>query len=123
MSYQITNEDVQRVILNATAHLNDGGLLVFDFWYGPAVLTLLPQVREYRYEFDNLKITRTSKPLLNTQKNMVDVEYTIDVTDSLTGGNECIIEKHQIRYFSLPEIYLLLQGIKSSGQLYRLILL
>jgi SAM-dependent methyltransferase len=109
MSYQITNEDFQRVILNATAHLNDGGLLVFDFWYGPAVLTLLPQDRMYQYNFDNLKITRTAKPLLNTRNNLVEVEYTIDVTDSLTGDNECIIEKHQIRYFSLPEISLFLK--------------
>jgi len=109
MSYQITNEDIQRVILNATAHLNDGGLLVFDFWYGPAVLTILPQERKYQYNFDNLKIIRTAKPLLNTRNNLVEVEYTIDVTDSLTGDNECIIEKHQIRYFSLPEISLFLK--------------
>tara|TARA_Y100000588_G_scaffold390827_1_gene497421 strand:- start:2261 stop:3037 length:777 start_codon:yes stop_codon:yes gene_type:complete len=109
MSYQITNEDIQRTILNAAAHLVDGGLLVFDFWYGPAVLTLLPQDRKYSYELDNLKITRTAKPLLNTRDNLVEVAYTIDVTDSLTGDHEYIIEKHQIRYFSLPEICLFLK--------------
>jgi len=109
MSYQVTNEDIQQAILNAAAHLDDGGLLIFDFWYGPAVLTLLPQVREYRYEFDNIKITRTANPFLNTRNNLVEVEYMIHVIDSLTGDNECIIEKHQIRYFSLPEISLFLK--------------
>ena len=109
MSYQITNEDVQRVILNAASHLQDGGLLIFDFWYGPAVLTLLPQDKEYRYEFDKFKITRAAKPVLNTRKNMVEIDYTICVIDSLTGEEEHIVEKHQVRYFSLPEIRLFLK--------------
>ena len=104
MSYQVTNEDVQNVVLNATTHLKDGGLLIFDFWYGPAVLTLLPQERVHRHHFEHLEVSRTARPSVDTRNNLVEVEYTIHANDLLTGEKECTIETHQMRYFSIPEI-------------------
>jgi len=37
ISYQTTNQKMQAVFANAAAHLNSGGLFIFDFWYSPAV--------------------------------------------------------------------------------------
>jgi SAM-dependent methyltransferase len=38
MSYQTSNADLAAAVATAAAHLRTGGLFLFDFWYGPAVL-------------------------------------------------------------------------------------
>ncbi|OQY98985.1 MAG: hypothetical protein B6D35_10685 [Candidatus Brocadia sp. UTAMX2] len=45
MSYQIKNESLYGSLKNAYHHLKADGLFIFDFWYGPAVLTDRPSVR------------------------------------------------------------------------------
>jgi len=45
MSYQSTNDDVNSAFETAARHLSLGGLFLFDFWYGPAVLTQQPDTR------------------------------------------------------------------------------
>jgi SAM-dependent methyltransferase len=45
MSYQTTNEDFYSALKTAKSHLVPSGIFVFDFWYGPAVLTDRPAVR------------------------------------------------------------------------------
>ena len=39
MSYQITNESLVESFRVAKNHLKKRGIFIFDFWYGPAVLT------------------------------------------------------------------------------------
>ena len=46
MSYQTSNADLRAAFTTAAAHLRPGGLFLFDFWYGPAVLAQQPEVRE-----------------------------------------------------------------------------
>jgi len=48
VSYQNANDDVLAMFRNAAAHLKPGGVFVFDYWYGPAVLTDRPAVRVKR---------------------------------------------------------------------------
>ena len=48
MSYQVTNKMLNEVFSNVFKHLNDGGLFIFDFWYGPAVLTDPPKKKAAR---------------------------------------------------------------------------
>ena len=45
MSYQRTNEDLHKTFATVKVQLNDGGIFIFDCWYGPAVLTNRPVVR------------------------------------------------------------------------------
>ena len=104
ISYQTSDEDVRRVIKNAANHLTDSGLLIFDFWYGPSVLALRPEKRRHQYESDEVGIIRDAYPVLDEENNVVDVDYTIHIHDFRTGKISCFNEKHQMRYFSLPEI-------------------
>jgi hypothetical protein len=42
MSYQIETNEIEAVFKKVSEHLAIGGLFLFDFWYGPAVLSDSP---------------------------------------------------------------------------------
>lgn len=109
MSYQTGNRDLRDAFATARAHLEPGGLFLFDCWYGPAVLTQRPERRTLRLENDELEVTRTAEPMLHPNENVVDVNYQIDVRDKVTGRDERLHETHRMRYLFLPEIEGLLE--------------
>lgn len=111
MSYQNSNEDLVKAFKVAKTHLNDKGVFIFDFWYGPAVLTDLPMPKVKRLESENIKVTRIAEPTLNSLKNIVDVNYDVFIEDKQTNK---IIEKtelHQMRYFFDTELELICRQI------------
>ncbi len=67
MSYQTTNSDLRAVFANVKAHLAPGGIFIFDCWYGPAVLTDRPEVREKEWSDDAIKISRKAVPVYTTK--------------------------------------------------------
>lgn len=104
ISYQTSNAQLQAVFANAAAHLNPGGLFIFDFWYSPAVYAQKPVVRIKRMVDQQVEITRIAEPAIYTNDNRVDVNYTIYSRDLATDGVQTFQETHPMRHFSLPEI-------------------
>lgn len=104
MSYQISNEDLQAVFSTARLHLNPGGLFIFDCWYGPAVLTDPPVVKIKRLEDGEISVIRIAEPIMRYNKNVVDVNYEVLITDKGSGSLEQLQEIHRMRYLFLPEI-------------------
>ena len=104
MSYQTTNADLKSAFETASVHLQPGGLFLFDFWYGPSVLTQKPDVRVKRLENDEIKVVRIAEPVMHVNENMVDVNYTVFVEVKATGQVKQINETHQMRYLFLPEM-------------------
>lgn len=104
MSYQITNEDLYKAFATAAYHLKQGGLFIFDCWYGPGVLSDSPVARVKRTENNNLSVTRIAEPFINLHENYVDVNYQILVADKKTLKMEEINERHRMRYFFTPEL-------------------
>jgi SAM-dependent methyltransferase len=104
ISYQTTNSDVSAALKTARHHLKTGGLLVFDVWYGPAVLTERPVVRIKRMADDQIDVTRLAEPVLHPNENLVDVNYHIFVRDRTTDAVKELKETHVMRYFFKPEI-------------------
>lgn len=104
LSYQIENADVVATLASAAAHLEPGGLFLFDVWYSPAVLTLRPQVRVQRVADKRLALTRLAEPKVFANENRVDVRYTLYAQDRKTGAVEVVEETHPMRHFSLPEL-------------------
>jgi hypothetical protein len=51
-SYQTTNGDLVAALTTAKEHLNPDGILIFDCWYGPAVLSNKPTIRVKTIEDD-----------------------------------------------------------------------
>lgn len=108
MSYQTTNEDLQKSISNVANHSKSGSLFIFDCWYGPAVLTDKPYKRTKTFKDDQLLIERTAQPKMNPSKNLVDVNFDISITDRQTGERQHLTELHTMRYLFEPELELLL---------------
>jgi SAM-dependent methyltransferase len=108
ISYQTTNADLQAAIATAATHLRPGGLFLFDFWYGPAVLTSLPEVRVKRIEDDDLEVTRIAEPELLTEVNQVTVNYQIFLQNRKTAEVSQLREAHHMRYLFLPELEMVL---------------
>jgi SAM-dependent methyltransferase len=104
VSYQTANNDVLALFRNAARHLHGNGLFLFDVWYGPAVLTVRPEVRVKRVANDRVRLTRVAEPQLATDANCVDVQYEIFVEKLTSGAIRRFTEAHRMRYFSTPEI-------------------
>ncbi len=107
ISYQTTKEQLRAVFANAAAHLNAGGLFLFDFWYSPAVYAQKPSVRVKRMSDGQVEIIRIAEPVIHANENRVDVHYTIFVRELATGFVQTLQEIHPMRHLSLPEIDLL----------------
>lgn len=109
MSYQTRNEDVLAAFQTARKALDEGGLFLFDVWYGPGVLSDKPVVRVKEIEDDKNKLIRIARPIMHDKKNVVDVCYEVLVTCKETGVTKVIEEVHNMRYFFRPELEKLLQ--------------
>lgn len=104
MSYLTSNADLRAGLQTAKEHVRSGGLFIFDFWYGPAVLNERPTVRIKRLEDDAITLTRLAEPVLRTSDNVVEVHYEMLVKRKGTDDVKSIHERHDMRYFTLPEI-------------------
>ena len=104
MSYQNTNRDLMKVLHAAYDHLKINGLFLFDYWYGPSVLTELPETRVKRFENNAVHVIRIAEPEIHFNHNVVDVNYTITVKDKHSDAITELTEKHAMRYLFLPEI-------------------
>lgn len=108
MSYQTSNDDQSAAFATARYHLRLGGLFVFDFWYGPAVLTDRPRDVVKRVSDERIEVTRKTTPCMQVNENRVDVRFDVEIA-SRTGGNaHRLSETHHMRYLFLPEIERLL---------------
>jgi SAM-dependent methyltransferase len=102
-SYQTTNDDLARFLATAARHLRSGGVVIFDFWYGPAVLAMQPSQRVKRVETDDYHLIRLAVPELNADANCVDVRYTLVASNKEGGDTEVIEETHRMRYLFIAE--------------------
>ena len=104
MSYQIRNEDLRSVCERAREHLKPGGIFVFDFWYGPGVLTEKPAVREKLLRDGEIEVRRIARPRMLCNENCVEVNFELTIEDKATAQTERIEECHHMRYLFLPEV-------------------
>lgn len=104
ISYQIKNEDIQKMFKTAANHLKQNGVFIFDFWYGPGVLTDPPAVRQKRLENKDIKVLRIAEPVMYPNENVVDVNYCVHIKQKESGKVTKLKETHKMRYFFIPEI-------------------
>jgi SAM-dependent methyltransferase len=109
-SYQTSNDDLAAAFASAREHVADGGVFVFDCWYGPAVLRQWPAATTKELSDEATLVKRVAEPVIHATTNTVDVNYTVTVTDKSTGSSEVLKETHNMRYMFSPEVELLLGG-------------
>jgi SAM-dependent methyltransferase len=115
LGYQLENTDLIAALENARRHLHSGGILIFDVWYGPAVLHLRPSERAKVIPTDGGQIVRFACGTLDVPRQVCRINYQVwrIHNDRVVARVE---ESHQMRYFFPMEIALLL---KSTGFIVR----
>lgn len=103
-SYQTGNRDLGAAFETAAVHLKPGGLLIFDYWFGPSVLRQWPEVRVKRLEDEHIAMTRIAEPRMYPAEDRVRVDYTVMIEPKDGGTPERITESHDMRYLFLPEL-------------------
>lgn len=111
MSYQATNEDLLAALQTLREHATPGGLVLFDAWYGPAVLSERPAIRVKRLRSDDSDMTRLAEPTLFPNENLVDVAYQILIRDRATQRTQELRETHRMRYLFVPEVKHMLERV------------
>lgn len=107
LGYLRRNEDVMAALGNARRQIRHGGLLVFDVWYGPAVLAIKPSDRVKISSIPGGKVVRTVTPTLDTRQHLCEMRYHVWrlVGDRVEAESE---ESHVVRYFFPMELELML---------------
>ncbi len=109
MGYLTSNKALSAGLRTAHAHLNTGGLFIFDVWFGPAVLHTLPETRMQEFTKDGLRTLRIVKPTLDVLQQIVTVDYTIFALKDNTVAKE-VKESHRMRYFFPQELSFFLEN-------------
>ncbi|SDG41960.1 Methyltransferase domain-containing protein [Pedobacter terrae] len=107
ISYLVDNQSLISTFQNVHRHLNEKGLFIFDVWHSSAVNFQVPEKRTKTLQNEIIHVTRHANPIINTEQNIVEVNYSIEVKDLKDGKITNIDESHPMRYFSRPEIELL----------------
>jgi SAM-dependent methyltransferase len=98
MSYQTADDDLADALATARAHLDPGGLFVFDFWHGPAVLKHGPVARTKLVEDERVWVSRAAEPVWDEAKALVNVHYHLTARAKDTGACMQATEIHRMRY-------------------------
>ena len=87
ISYQLKNEDILAMFNTATVakHLKPNGVFIFDFCYGPGVLTDPLVVRWKRLENEEIEVLRIAEPVMHPNENVVDINYCVQVKQKESG--------------------------------------
>jgi SAM-dependent methyltransferase len=107
MGYLTSNTDFLKGLATARAHLLPGGMFLFDVWHGAAVLHELPETRIHQYRSADGATLKLVTPHLDCARNVVSVHYRILTLDDQTVKAD-VSETHEMRYFFVPEISLML---------------
>ena len=101
-------EDLVAAFRAAAARLAGGGMLLFDFWYGPGVLSCRPGVKIRRFGNELLRVVRIEEPELHPERNCLSLFCETLIEDiELQRLSRCE-ETQVLRYFFLPELETLL---------------
>jgi len=107
MGYQTTNDELESALRNVWRHLSDGGLFIFDAWFGPAVITQKPQDKILVAEAELGRVIRLTHPELNVLTHTVTVDFSVlHITNKRVL--EQIDETHKMRFFFPKELEFML---------------
>jgi len=108
LGYQLTNADVLAALRTARKHVRADGLLIFDTWYGPAVIRQGPSERIKCIPTEAGQVLRVASGELDISRHSCKVNYRLWRIEGerLAGQTE---ETHRVRYFFPLELNLFLE--------------
>ena len=111
-SYQTSQGELEAVLKTAHAALKPNGILLFDYWYGGAVLAQGVETRVKVIERDPLRVTRIAQSEHNEAQAVVRVNFTLFCEDRRGPSIERVDESHHMRYWFPFEIA---ASLKATG--------
>jgi SAM-dependent methyltransferase len=108
LGYQHSNLDVLSALRVARRHLNVGGLLIFDIWYGPAILHDRPANRVLARSKGEKTALQSETATLDTSRHVCTVDCRLWRIEQGVLVSETT-ETHIMRYFFPLELQLLLE--------------
>jgi len=111
-SYQTSTSRLESMIATARAALKPGGILLFDYWYGEAVLAQGVQTRVKVIERPPLRLTRIAQPAHDEANALVEVKYTLFCEDMVLSTIKRVEETHLLRYWFPLEVD---SSLRASG--------
>jgi SAM-dependent methyltransferase len=111
IDYLTSHHDLLLALRNINGLLAPGGLFVFDYWNGLAVLRDYSPVRELRRTQGSREILRLSTTSLDPVRQIARVDFRFTCLENGAPLHE-FAESHQVRFFFFREIetYLELAG-------------
>ena len=108
LGYQLENADVLATLKSARSHLRSDGLLLFDVWYGPAVLTERPSQRVKMIPTAEGQVLRVASGQIDGRRHVCTVQYQLWELKQRQLVS-CIEETHRMRYFFPLELEFFLE--------------
>jgi SAM-dependent methyltransferase len=109
-SYQTSRTKLENMFTTAHAALKPNGILLFDYWYGGAVLAQGVETRVRVIERAPLRVTRIAQSDHDEATAKVQVNYTLFCEDEVSSTIKRVDEIHQLRYWFPFEIEALLRA-------------
>ena len=103
MCYLTNKTSLVKTLKNIANHLKPGGLFIFDFWNGNAVLHQKPSTVVKTISLKNKRIIRIATPNVDLKKHTCDIDYHCLVLNKKNILDE-FSEIHKIKYFFLEEL-------------------
>jgi SAM-dependent methyltransferase len=105
VGYQLRNQDLAGMFAAARRHLREGGHVVFDAWFGPAVLASRPEERRKSVVLDDgTEFVRIAKPTIDVIAQTVQVDYALVRADGVADRSREVSESHTMRFLFAQEI-------------------
>ena len=109
VNYLTTARDISSALGAIGRLLVPGGLFIFDFWNGNAVLHGYSPVRVKDVRVDRRRLLRTSETRLDPVRQTAHVHYTVVILEDGKVVTE-FTEDHHLRYYFPQEMVDLLEG-------------
>jgi SAM-dependent methyltransferase len=103
LGYQHEEADLSAALGCVRAHLNPGGLFVFDVWNGLAVIAQGAQPRSVSVRQGPARLNRSSSTRVDKERRLCHVAFEI-VRTSASGEISKWAETHTLRYFVPDEL-------------------
>ena len=108
INYLISCSDLLKSFKNIHSLLQDGGIFIFDFWNGNAVIQDLAPMRVKRVIKGTKSVLRYSENTLDRINHIVNIKFSFLLFDNNKLESE-FIENHICRYFFIKEMEDLLE--------------
>lgn len=103
LGYQNDDADVSAALAAVRAHLEPGGMFIFDVWNGLAVLAQGPEKRTATATEGTSRVVRSSSMRVEAERQLCHVHFEISRTDA-NAPAKAWSEDHTLRYFLPSEI-------------------